>query len=252
MATMTTPELLDVFKNMTVLELNDFLKAFEEEFGVTAAAPVAVAAAPAAGGGGGEAAAAEEKDEFDVILTPRATRRSRSSRRSGRSSRASASRRPRTWSTAPPSRCWRRSPRKTPRRRRRSWKRPAPPSSSSRSDARRRRRYVLACGARSSRNRFHSSNAVAASIAATARRSRPARVDQRVGQPVGDRGAEALLRDRAGPGQPAQPADGPSQRDLLRRVGGPDPLERLGVGLAVGAGALDPHLVHRHRRRGRC
>jgi large subunit ribosomal protein L7/L12 len=70
MATMTTPELLDVFKNMTVLELNDFLKAFEEEFGVTAAAPVAVASAPAVGGAGGEAAAAggEEKDEFDVIL----------------------------------------------------------------------------------------------------------------------------------------------------------------------------------------
>jgi large subunit ribosomal protein L7/L12 len=67
MATMTTPELLDVFKNMTVLELNEFLKAFEEEFGVTAAAPVAVAAGPAAGGG--EAAAAEEQDEFDVILT---------------------------------------------------------------------------------------------------------------------------------------------------------------------------------------
>ena len=66
MATMTTPELLDVFKNMTVLELNDFLKAFEEEFGVTAAAPVAVAAV-ASGGGGGEAAA-EEQDEFDVIL----------------------------------------------------------------------------------------------------------------------------------------------------------------------------------------
>jgi large subunit ribosomal protein L7/L12 len=68
MATMTTPELLDVFKNMTVLELNEFLKAFEDEFGVTAAAPVAVAAAAPAGGGG-EAAAAEEKDEFDVILT---------------------------------------------------------------------------------------------------------------------------------------------------------------------------------------
>jgi large subunit ribosomal protein L7/L12 len=68
MATMSTDELLDVFKNMTVLELNEFLKAFEEEFGVTAAAPVAVAAAPAAGGGGGEAAAAEEKDEFDVLL----------------------------------------------------------------------------------------------------------------------------------------------------------------------------------------
>jgi large subunit ribosomal protein L7/L12 len=70
MATMTTPELLDVFKNMTVLELNDFLKAFEEEFGVTAAAPVAVAAAaPAAGGGEAAGAGAEEKDEFDVILS---------------------------------------------------------------------------------------------------------------------------------------------------------------------------------------
>ena len=68
MATLTTPELLDVFKNMTVLELNEFLKAFEEEFGVTAAAPVAVAAAPAAGGGAAGAEAAEEKDEFDVIL----------------------------------------------------------------------------------------------------------------------------------------------------------------------------------------
>jgi len=67
MATMTTDELLDVFKAMTVLELNEFLKAFEEEFGVTAAAPAAVAVA--APGGGGEAAAAEEeKDEFDVVL----------------------------------------------------------------------------------------------------------------------------------------------------------------------------------------
>ena len=64
---MSTEELLDVFKNMTVLELNDFLKAFEEEFGVTAAAPaaVAVAAAPAAGG---DAGGAEEQDEFDVVL----------------------------------------------------------------------------------------------------------------------------------------------------------------------------------------
>jgi large subunit ribosomal protein L7/L12 len=67
MATMNTTELLDVFKNMTVLELNEFLKAFEEEFGVTAAAPVAVAAAPAAGGEA--AAAAEEQDEFDVVLS---------------------------------------------------------------------------------------------------------------------------------------------------------------------------------------
>ena len=68
MATMSKEDLLEVFKNMTVLELNEFLKAFEEEFGVTAAAPVAVAAAPAAGGGAAGAEAAEEKDEFDVIL----------------------------------------------------------------------------------------------------------------------------------------------------------------------------------------
>ncbi len=66
---LSTEELLDQFKSMTVLELNDFLKAFEEEFGVTAAAPVAVAAAaPAAGGGEAAAAGGEEKDEFDVIL----------------------------------------------------------------------------------------------------------------------------------------------------------------------------------------
>jgi large subunit ribosomal protein L7/L12 len=70
MATMSTTDLLDVFKNMTVLELNEFLQAFEEEFGVTAAAPVAVAAGPvAAGAGEAGAAGAEEQDEFDVILT---------------------------------------------------------------------------------------------------------------------------------------------------------------------------------------
>jgi large subunit ribosomal protein L7/L12 len=64
---LSTQDLLDVFKNMTVLELNEFLKAFEEEFGVTAAAPVAVAAAPAPGGDG-QGAQAEEQDEFDVVL----------------------------------------------------------------------------------------------------------------------------------------------------------------------------------------
>ena|SRR5688500_9451733 len=69
MAKMSTTELLDVFKEMTVLELNEFLKAFEEEFDVTAAAPVAVAAAGAPAAGDGGAAAAEEKDEFDVVLT---------------------------------------------------------------------------------------------------------------------------------------------------------------------------------------
>ena len=68
MAKLTTDELLDAFKELTLIELSEFVKQFEETFGVTAAAPVAVAAAPAAGGGGGEAAA-EEQDEFDVILT---------------------------------------------------------------------------------------------------------------------------------------------------------------------------------------
>ena len=67
MAKLSTDELLDAFKEMTLIELSEFVKQFEETFGVTAAAPVAVAAAPAAGGAaGGEAAA--EQDEFDVIL----------------------------------------------------------------------------------------------------------------------------------------------------------------------------------------
>ena len=66
MAKMTTEELLEVFEGMTVLELSEFSKAFEEKFEVSAAAPVAVAAVA---GGGGEAAAEEEKDEFDVVLS---------------------------------------------------------------------------------------------------------------------------------------------------------------------------------------
>lgn len=69
MASMTTEELLTVFEEMTVLELKEFLDAFEERFDVTAAAPMAVAAAPAAGGDGAPAAAEEEKDEFDVVLS---------------------------------------------------------------------------------------------------------------------------------------------------------------------------------------
>jgi large subunit ribosomal protein L7/L12 len=70
MAKLSTDDLLDAFKEMTLLELSEFVKQFEETFDVTAAAPVAVAgvAAPAAGGGAGGDAAAEEKDDFDVIL----------------------------------------------------------------------------------------------------------------------------------------------------------------------------------------
>jgi large subunit ribosomal protein L7/L12 len=65
----TKEEILDAISSMTVLELSELLKDFEERFGVTAAAPAAVAAAPTAGGGGGGGEAEEEKDEFDVILT---------------------------------------------------------------------------------------------------------------------------------------------------------------------------------------
>ena len=66
----TKEEILDAIAGMTVLELSELLKEFEDKFGVTAAAPIAAAAPAAAGGGdGGGAAAEEEKDEFDVVLT---------------------------------------------------------------------------------------------------------------------------------------------------------------------------------------
>ena len=65
----TKEEILDSIAGMSVLELSELLKDFEEKFGVTAAAPVAVAAAPGAAGGAGDAGAEEEKDEFDVVLT---------------------------------------------------------------------------------------------------------------------------------------------------------------------------------------
>ncbi len=67
MAKLSSTELLDAFKEMTLLELSDFVKQFEETFDVTAAAPVAVAAAGPAGGGAAPEAAAEQ-DEFDVVL----------------------------------------------------------------------------------------------------------------------------------------------------------------------------------------
>ena len=68
MAKLSTDELLDAFKEMTLIELSEFVKQFEDTFGVTAAAPIAVAAAPAAGGAAGGDAAAEEKTDFEVVL----------------------------------------------------------------------------------------------------------------------------------------------------------------------------------------
>lgn len=67
MAKLTTDELIDAFKDLTLIELSEFVKAFEETFEVTAAAPVA-AAAPAGAGGAAEAEVEEEKDSFDVVL----------------------------------------------------------------------------------------------------------------------------------------------------------------------------------------
>jgi large subunit ribosomal protein L7/L12 len=66
MAKLSTDDLLDAFKEMTLIELSEFVKQFEDTFGVTAAAPVAVAAA--GGGAAAPAEAEEEKDEFDVVL----------------------------------------------------------------------------------------------------------------------------------------------------------------------------------------
>jgi len=66
MAKLSTDQLIDAFKELTLIELSEFVSQFEEVFNVTAAAPVAMAAAPAAGGGDG--GAASEQDEFDVIL----------------------------------------------------------------------------------------------------------------------------------------------------------------------------------------
>ena len=71
MATMTADQLIEAFEKMTVLELSEFKKKFEDRFGVTAAAPVAMAAAPAAGGGAAAEAApaAEEQTEFTATIT---------------------------------------------------------------------------------------------------------------------------------------------------------------------------------------
>ena len=68
MAKMSSDQLIEAFKELTLIELSEFVKKFEETFEVTAAAPAAVAAAPAAGGAGAAAEEVEEKDSFDVVL----------------------------------------------------------------------------------------------------------------------------------------------------------------------------------------
>ncbi len=68
MAKLSTEELLEAFKEMTLIELSEFVKQFEDTFGVTAAAPVAVGVGPAVGGAAADAPVEEEQDEFDVVL----------------------------------------------------------------------------------------------------------------------------------------------------------------------------------------
>ena len=68
MAKMSTDDLIEAFKELSLIELSEFVKKFEDVFEVTAAAPVAVAAAGAPAAGGGDAAPAEEKDSYDVVL----------------------------------------------------------------------------------------------------------------------------------------------------------------------------------------
>lgn len=126
MAKYTNDELLEAFGEMTLVELSEFVKAFEEKFDVEAAAPAAVAvAAP-----GAAAPAEEEKDEFDVILSAVGDKKIQVIKLSAPSP-TSAWPRPRLLSTALRRPSSRRPRRKMPRRPRLSWKRLAPASSSS-------------------------------------------------------------------------------------------------------------------------
>ena len=128
----TKEEILDAIAGMSVLELSELLKEFEEKFGVTAAAPVAVAGVAAAGGGGGgEAAAAEEeKDEFDVILTGAGDKKIQVIKEV-RTLTNLGLKEAKDLVDGAPSRCSSGCPRRTPRRPRPSSRRPAPRSSSS-------------------------------------------------------------------------------------------------------------------------
>src|SRR3954470_21040523 len=132
MAKLSTDELLEAFKEMTLIELSEFVKQFEETFGVTAAAPVAVAAPGAAPAAAAEGGAAEEQDEFDVILEGAGEKKIQVIKEV-RTLTNLGLKRPRTSSTARLRRFWRTSTRRPPRRPRRLSRaraRPSPSSSS--------------------------------------------------------------------------------------------------------------------------
>ena len=121
MATTTKDDILEAIANLPSSSWPSFSKAFEERFGVTAAAPVAVAAAPAAGGGAAEAQAEEEQDEFDVILSAAGDKKIQVIKEV-RSLTSLGLKEAKDLVDARPSRSWRRSARKTPTRPRRSSK----------------------------------------------------------------------------------------------------------------------------------
>jgi len=114
-ATLTKEQILDGIAELSVIELSELLKEFEEKFGVTAAAPAAVAAPAAAGGGAADAPAADEKSDYDVILTSGGEKKIQVIKEV-RALTSLDSRKRRTSSTVPPSPCSRRSPRPTPTR----------------------------------------------------------------------------------------------------------------------------------------
>ena len=136
MAKISTDNLLDAFKEMTLLELSEFVKQFEETFDVKAAAPVA-AAAPAAGGGGAAAEAAEEKDEFDVILEAAGDKKIQVIKEV-RTLTSLGLKEAKDLVDGAPKRSWRRSTRRPRRRPRPPSRAPAPRSPSSSNRSRRR------------------------------------------------------------------------------------------------------------------
>ncbi|EUA20536.1 ribosomal protein L7/L12 [Mycobacterium xenopi 3993] len=133
MAKLSTDELLDAFKEMTLLELSDFVKKFEETFEVTAAAPVAaVAAAPGAAPAAAEEAG-EEQTEFDVILESAGDKKIGVIKVVREIVSGLGLKEAKDLVDSAPSRCWRRSPRRPPTRPRANSRQPAPPSRSSKS-----------------------------------------------------------------------------------------------------------------------
>jgi len=128
MAKLSTDQLIDGFKELSLIELTEFVKKFEEVFEVTAAAPVAAAAAPAAAGG--DAGDVEEKTSFDVVLEAAGEKKSRSSRRCALSPASVSVKQRHSWMVLPVllSRVQTRRP---PKRRKQFSKRPAQPSPSS-------------------------------------------------------------------------------------------------------------------------